>query len=58
MSQKKKTRADREYEILCENVRALASTRQGKALIWYTLGLCILYTSTFTGNSQTFYLEG
>jgi hypothetical protein len=22
------------------------------------LGLCNLYTSTFTGNSQTFYLEG
>jgi hypothetical protein len=35
-----------------------ASTRQGKIFMWQILGLCNLYTSTFTGNSQTFYLEG
>jgi hypothetical protein len=58
MTQNKKSHDEREYEILCENVRMLLATRQGKDFVWHVLGLCNLYTSTFTGNSQTFYLEG
>jgi hypothetical protein len=55
---KKKSDRDTEYELLCANVDALAQTIPGKEFIWYVLELCDLYTDTFTGNSQTFYLEG
>ena len=47
-----------EYDVLCANVRQLLKTRQGKDVIWHILSLCNIYSDTFTGNSQTFYLEG
>jgi hypothetical protein len=53
----KKSQSEIEYDILCENVSMVLSTRQGKDVIWHILSLCNLYSSTFTGNSQTFYLE-
>ena len=47
-----------EYDVLCANVRQLLKTRHGKDVIWHILSLCNIYSDTFTGNSQTFYLEG
>lgn len=31
---------------------------EGRRFLWYALGLGGVYTSSFTGNSETFYLEG
>ena len=39
-------------------VKRLLKTSDGRAFIWYVLSLCELYSSTFTGNSTTFYREG
>ena len=58
MAKKKKSKDQVEYEILLENVKAVMSTHQGREVIWYILDLCPIYSSAFTGNSQTFYLEG
>lgn len=49
---------DKEYLALKENIRELLKARPGKELIWHLLKICNLYGQNFTGNSQTFYLEG
>jgi len=48
----------KERALLLANVREVAKTEQGKALIWEVLSMCGLYTQTFTGNSQGAFLEG
>jgi len=58
MAKKKKTKEELEYHVLLENVRALLKSRAGKDVIWNILTFCDLYGDLFTGNSQTFYLEG
>ena len=46
------------YDTLVKNTRELLKTRAGQDFIWHTLSVCGLYGDNFTGNSQTFYLEG
>ena len=55
---RKKTREEKEYHVLLENVRELSKHGFGKDFIWYVLASCNLYGDNFTGNSHTFYLEG
>lgn len=40
------------------NVREVMKTRQGQEVMWEILGFCGLYDDKFTGDSNTFYLEG
>lgn len=47
-----------EYDTLIANTGELLKTRAGKDVIWHILSLCNLYGNTFTGNSQTYFLEG
>jgi hypothetical protein len=49
---------DSKYKALCANTRELLKTRQGKDFIWYVLDRANLYSDVFTGDNQTFYLEG
>jgi len=49
---------DRDFEVLKGNVREVLKLRAGKEVLWYILSLTNLYGDNFTGNSQTFYLEG
>lgn len=49
---------DKEYDALIANTKELLKTRQGQDFVWYILSLCNVYGESFTGNSQTFYLEG
>lgn len=49
---------DQDYAVLTANVRELLKLRQGREVIWHILSLTNLYGESFTGNSQTFYLEG
>jgi len=51
-------RYKKERGLLLANVREVAKTEQGKALIWEVLSMCGLYSQTFTGNSQGAFLEG
>lgn len=44
--------------ILELNVREVIGTKAGKDVLWNILSMCNLYGDNFTGNSQTFYLEG
>lgn len=34
------------------------SSREGRRFVWKLLEMCGVFTSSFTGNSQTFFLEG
>ena len=54
----KKTNEEIEYDTLVANTRELLKTKAGKDFIWYILSIANLYGDNFTGNSQTFYLEG
>lgn len=41
-----------------ENVKTLMATRQGQEVIWEILGMCDLYSDTFTGDNRAYYHEG
>ena len=58
MTSRKLTTEEREYITLLEDTRRLASLPQGRKFIWHVLSLCELHSSSFTGNSRTFYNEG
>lgn len=47
-----------EYAILVENARHLLSTKGGRDVLWYILGMCDLYTDGFTGDSRESYISG
>ena len=49
---------DTTYDLLLSNIREIAKTKQGQAFIWHILDFCGIYTDSFTGDNQTFYLEG
>jgi len=40
------------------DLRFLLSTDQGRRYIWRVLEVCGIYKSSFTGSSETFFLEG
>lgn len=54
----KKTDEEIKYDVLVANTREALKTRAGRDIIWHVLSICNLYGDNFTGNSQTFYLEG
>ena len=58
MAKKKKTQDDKDMELLRLQVRALTQLKDGRAVLWYILGICDIYSDSFTGNSHTFYAEG
>jgi len=58
MSNRKLSVEEREYMTLLDDTRRLASLPQGRSFIWHVLSLCELHSSSFTGNSRTFYNEG
>ena len=37
---------------------SLLATKQGRAWIWWLLGMCGVFKTSFTGNSTTFFNEG
>lgn len=41
-----------------EDLKAVVSTVNGRRFIWKYLDLCGIYETTFTGGSETFFLEG
>lgn len=55
---KTKDRDEVQHNLLCSNMRDVTKTRAGKEVIWAILAMCGLYSESFTGNSQTFYMEG
>ena len=40
------------------DLKFLLNTEQGRRFIWRYLEFCGVYKSSFTGSSQTFFLEG
>lgn len=55
---RKKTAEEQEYDILKQNFKKLLETETGQSIIWHVLSFCNLYGESFTGDSQTFYMEG
>ena len=46
-------------ELLNLNIKAVAGTESGKAVLWHMLGLCNINGSAYTGdNNHTNYLAG
>jgi hypothetical protein len=41
-----------------EDVRSILSSVYGRRFIWRYLDVCGVFKTSFTGSSQTFYLEG
>lgn len=52
------TDEEKEHRLLCANIREVLKTGAGKKFLWEILSRCNLYSESFTGNSQTFFLEG
>lgn len=46
------------HDLLIADLRAVLKTASGRKVIYHILDLCNLYADSFTGNSQTFHLEG
>lgn len=55
---RKKTKAQLIRERETEALRSILSTFDGRAFLWRLLEECGIYTSSFTGNSTTFFNEG
>lgn len=53
---KQKEKLSREKEL--NDLRFLLSTDQGRRFVWRYLEICGVYKSSFTGSSETFFLEG
>lgn len=49
-------RRRREQEL--NDIRTVLSTREGRRFVWRLLSIGSLFQTTFTGNSNTFFLEG
>lgn len=47
-----------EFQQIINDCAAVIRTPAGKRLIWHLLEQCHVFTSTFTGNSRTYFLEG
>jgi len=53
---KDKEKYNREDEL--HDLKQVLSTNEGKRFIWRYLEKCGVFTSSFTGNSETFFKEG
>lgn len=53
---KVKEKLERDKEL--GDIRYLISSAQGKRAFWRYLEMCGVYKSSFTGSSETFFLEG
>lgn len=53
---KEKQVSRREREI--NDMAFILNTAQGRRLLWRYLEICGVFKSSFTGSSETFYLEG
>jgi hypothetical protein len=56
-SKQKNESADSSLQLL-DDLRCVAGTPAGKRLLFAVLSMGNIYSSTFTGNSETFFLEG
>lgn len=55
---KQKEQDKKEVALLIHNYREAWKTKAARTIIWDILSYCGVYNSSFTGNSQTFHLEG
>lgn len=54
-----KAREERRREQADDDLRAVLSTREGRAVVWRVVDeVAGTFSGTFTGSSQTFHLEG
>lgn len=49
---------DKEYRAFVADMRELFKEPAARDLLWFVLGVCNVWGGIFTGNSQTFFLEG
>jgi len=53
-SQKQKFRREREVN----DIRSMLGTTEGRRFLWRLMEKCGVYRESFTGSSETFFLEG
>jgi len=51
-----KQKRKRDYEL--DDIKYILASPQGRRFFWKYLDFCGVFRTSFTGNSQTFYLEG
>ena len=49
---------DKDFEVLCANVKQVMGTPAGRQVVWTILSMCDIYSDAFTGDDRTFYNEG
>lgn len=49
---------EKEHDDLIDHYAAVLRDKSGRQVIWDILSMCGLYHDQFTGNSQSFHLEG
>lgn len=47
-----------EDDLVTANVREVIKSGAGRKVLYHILDICNLYGESFTGNSQTFFIEG
>lgn len=47
-----------EVEQLRNDIKETFGTTEGKRVLYHILAMCEIYSDCFTGNAQTYYLEG
>jgi len=53
-----KSKEKRTHDRDIEDIKNVLSSRSGRRFYWRLLSFCGVFESSFTGNSQTFFLEG
>lgn len=53
-----KIRAKLQQDQFDNSLKAILATNEGQTVLWKILSDCRLFQSSFTGSSETFFLEG
>ncbi|PUB87069.1 MAG: hypothetical protein DBP02_02155 [gamma proteobacterium symbiont of Ctena orbiculata] len=54
----RKKEAEKLLDAEYESLKYIMVDERGRTFIWWLLTQCHVYNTSFTGNSQTFFLEG
>ena len=56
--QVRKETQERAEQGIASAIEAIADTQQGREFLWWLLEICGVFTTSYTGNSDTYFNEG
>lgn len=57
-SQARKETLERVEQGIARAIEAIADTAQGREFLWWLFEICGVFTTSYTGNSDTYFNEG